>query len=136
MYLSIDLGDKRCGIALYIEGVVIPKDIVKREKLIPVVKKYIKEYNIITIVVGLPYDLYGKNLRQLEKTEVFIQRTKELLPNIKIEWCDERFTSFEADQTLKDLGIFSTSWEKDDLAAASILESYIHLQKNNQKNRA
>ena len=85
MYLSIDLGDKRCGIALYIEGVVIPKDIVKREKLIPVVKKYIKEYNIITIVVGLPYDLYGKNLRQLEKTEVFIQRTKELLPNIKIE---------------------------------------------------
>jgi RNase H-fold protein (predicted Holliday junction resolvase) len=48
-------------------------------------KKLIKEYDITTIVVGLPYDLYGKNLKQLEKTNLFIQKLKNIFPNQKID---------------------------------------------------
>lgn len=133
MYLSIDLWDKRCGIAIYMQWIVIPKDIVKREKLIWELNKYIKEYEITTIVVGLPYDLYGKNLKQLQKTEKFIEKLSSIYAQIKIVGCDERFTSFEADETLSLLGIDSRRGNKDDLAAASILESYLQIEKNRRK---
>ena len=57
MYLWIDLWDKRCGIAVYVERIVIPKEIISRNKLIDTIKKYIKNYSIKTIVVGLPFDI-------------------------------------------------------------------------------
>lgn len=130
MYLAIDLGNKRCGLAVYVSGIVFPKDIVKREKLIPVVHKLISEYKVTTIVVGLPYDLYGKQLKQLHKTQDFIEKLKNIFPKIIIEGQDERFTSFEAEQTLKQMWVKDTREEKDALAAASILESYLNSQKN------
>lgn len=125
MYLWIDLWDKRCWIAIYLEWIVIPKAIVLRPKLIWELKKYINQYNIFTIVVGLPYDLYWKNLRQLDKTKVFISKLKEIFPNLKIDEIDERFTSFEADLVLSSMWIKDTKWQKDDISAVLILESYL-----------
>lgn len=126
MHLAIDLWDKRCGIATEISGIVFPKETVLRPKLIQTLKKYIANNDISTIVVGLPYDLYGKNTKQLDKTKNFIDKLKIDFPDILIEWCDERFTSFEAEQ------IWSQLWEKekrDDLAAALILETYLEQKK-------
>jgi RNase H-fold protein (predicted Holliday junction resolvase) len=45
----------------------------------------IKDYSVETIVVGLPYDLYGKNLRQLDKTKAFIEKLKTIFPDKRIE---------------------------------------------------
>ena len=53
MYLAIDLWDKRCWIAICIDGIVFPKDIVLRPKLIKELKKYISNYNIEVIVVAI-----------------------------------------------------------------------------------
>lgn len=124
MYLAIDLWDKRCGIAVSVEMVVIPKSIVKRTILITELKKLIKEYSIKVIVVWLPYDLYWKKLKQLDKTKSFIEKLKEIFPEIEIEWVDERFTSFEADNVLKTMWVKNTTWNKDDISAVLILESY------------
>jgi len=129
MYLWIDLWDKRCWIATYIEWIVFPKAIVLRPKLITELKKYIKDYNIEVIVVWLPYDLYWKNLKQLDKTKVFIWKLKKIFPRIKIEGIDERFTSFEADNILDNMWVKDKSWNKDDISAALILESYIKQNK-------
>lgn len=126
MYLWIDLWDKRCWIALEIEWIVIPKDIVLRPKLVSYLKKITTEYNIQVIVVWLPYDLYQKDFKQLNKTKEFIEKLKNIFPNIKIEWVDERFTSFEADQVLNRMWIKSKQWNKDDISAVFILESYIN----------
>lgn len=126
MHLAIDLWDKRCGIATEVAGIAFPKETVLRPKLMQTLKKYIKNNDISTIVVGLPYDLYGKNTKQLDKTKNFIDKLKVDFPDILIEWCDERFTSFEADQ------IWLQLWEKvkrDDLAATLILESYLEQKK-------
>ena len=125
MYLWIDLWDKKCWIALQIESIVIPKAIIKRPKLISELKKLIKEYSIKVIVVWLPYDLYGKNLNQLKKTNIFIEKLKLIFPTIKVESIDERFTSFEADNILNSIWIKNTNWKKDDISAALILESYL-----------
>lgn len=124
MYLSIDLWDKRCWLAVFIEWIIIPKWIILRPKLITELKKLIKYYNISTIVVGLPYDLYWKNLKQLDKTKIFIEKLKNIFPDINIEGIDERFTSFEADSTLELMWIKDKRWKKDDISAVLILESY------------
>ncbi|MDD2870484.1 MAG: Holliday junction resolvase RuvX [Candidatus Gracilibacteria bacterium] len=129
MYLGIDLGDKRCGISVYVQGIVLPKAIVSRHLLVGELKKLIKEYDITTIVVGLPYDLYEKNLKQLDKTKLFIQKLKSIFPNIKIDGIDERFTSFEADLVLGSMGIKDKNGKRDDISAVLILESYLKQNK-------
>lgn len=125
MYLSIDLGDKRCWIAVQIESIVIPKAIVLRPKLVPELKKLIKQYSITHIIVWLPYDLYWKDSKQLNKTIVFIEKLKNIFPELIIKWYDERFTTFEANLTLNKIWIKNTRGNKDDISAVIILESYL-----------
>jgi len=129
MYLWIDLWDKRCWVAVCVEWIVLPKGIIERHKLIPHIKKMIVKYNIKSIIVWLPYDLYWKNLKQLDKTELFIKKIKNIFPYIIIDSIDERFTSFEADIVLNELWIKDKNWNKDDISAVLILESYLK-QKN------
>lgn len=122
MYVSIDLWDKRCGLAIALDGIVFPKDIVLRTKLIQELKKYISKYKTEIIVVWLPYDLYGKRLKQLEKTQRFMIKLQEIFPDIKVEWCDERFTTFAADEISSQMG---DDEKRDDISAALILEAYL-----------
>ena len=129
MYLWIDLWDKRVWIATCVEWIVFPKWIILRPKLITELRKMIKEYKIEIIVVWLPYDLYGKNLKQLDKTKIFIWKLKEIFPSIKVEGVDERFTSFEADCILDSMWVKDKNWNKDDISAVLILETYLK-QKN------
>ncbi len=125
MYLAIDLWDKRCWIAVTVEWIVIPKDIVPRTSLINALKKYISDYKIEIIVVWLPYDLYNTDHKQLDKTKKFIEKLKLIFPSIKIDSIDERFTSFEADSILKSMWVKDTSGKRDAISASLILESYL-----------
>ncbi len=126
MYLGVDLWDKRCWVAVYVEWVVIPKEIVLRVKLVDSLKKYIKEYSVKTIVVWLPYDLYNIDTKQLDKTKKFIEKLKTIFPELKIDSIDERFTSFEADNILQSFWKKDNIWKKDAISAALILESYLN----------
>ena len=123
--LAIDLWDKRCGIAVEIDWFSMSKDIVARTSIISAIKTYSDQYSCDTLVVGLPYDLYWKNLKQLEKTKKFISKLEEIFPDKKIVWFDERFTSFEADTILKEYWIKDTRGQKDDISAQIILDNYI-----------
>lgn len=125
MYLGLDLWDKRCGISLYIEWIVVPKWIYPRQTLISELKKIVKDYSISTIVVWLPYDLYGKDTKQLDKTKLFIEKLVKFFPEQKIDSIDERFTSFEADFVLDTMWIKQKKWKRDDISAVLILESYL-----------
>lgn len=129
MYLGLDLWDKRCGIAITLEKIVIPKEIVPREKIVKILEKYIKDYEIKVIVVWLPFDLYWKNLKQLEKTKKFIEKLKNIFPEIKIESIDERYSTFEAENILDFLWETDKYWKKDAISASIILESYLSREK-------
>jgi putative transcription antitermination factor YqgF len=126
MYIWIDLWDKKCWIAIYLQWIIVPKAVVPRVNLINELKKIIKKYNMEIIVVWLPYDLYWKNLKQLNKTEKFIEKLKNIFPNKKIESIDERFTTFEADNILKEIWWKNKNWNKDDISASLILENYLN----------
>lgn len=125
--LAIDLWDKKCWIAIEIEAISIPKEIVLRIDIIKTINKYLKEYNdISTIVVWLPYDLYGKDLKQLEKTNMFIRELEKKYKDLNIVWVDERFTTFEAENVLNALWEKNQNWKKDAISASLILESYLN----------
>ncbi len=131
--IAIDYWDKRCWLALEVEMISTPKEICLRVNIVKILDKYFLEYpDINIIVVGLPYDLFGKDLRQLNKTKEFIRelenkfwKTSKSIKKYKIIWIDERFTSFEAENTLKQFWKKSNYGNKDDISASLILETYI-----------
>ncbi len=124
--LAIDYWDKRCWLAIEVENIAIPKEIVDRQKINTYISKYIKQYDINIIVVWLPYDLYWKDLKQLEKTKRFIRELKNKYKSVKIDSIDERYTTFEAERVLESIWIDEKKWKKDAISAALILESYIN----------
>jgi len=131
--IAIDYWDKRCWIALEILMIATPKEIVLRKDIIKTLEKYFLEYdNINTIVVWLPYDLYGKDDVQLNKTKEFIRelenkfwKKSDKQNKFEIIWIDERFTSFEADNVLKQFWKEKNIWKKDAISASLILETYL-----------
>jgi putative holliday junction resolvase len=131
-YLWIDVWDKRCGLAYSHMGYIFTLPYVNRVEIISQLKKIISEKNISKIVIGMPYDLYGIKIKQSEKTKKFIEKLKNIFPQVEILDIDERFTTFES------LHILSQIWErndqiqekKDSLSAYLILESYMNTKKN------
>lgn len=124
MYLWVDLWDKRCWVSVYINGIVLPKGIIDRVKIINVFKKYIIDYNIKYIIVWMPYDLYNKDNKQKDKTLKFIEKLKIIFPDIVIDFFDERYTSFEADMIIWNYKRDKNN-KRDDISAVIILESYL-----------
>lgn len=121
-YIAIDLGDKRVWIAQSSQWIAFPLEIVPRTELILYLKKYFAtQKQVETLIIGLPYDLYGVDTRQLEKTQKFIKKLQEIFPEKKIIGHDERFSSFEAAQFHKE--------HRDDIAAQCILSSYLETLK-------
>lgn len=117
-YLSIDLGNKRVGIAISTENIAFPHAVITRVELVSWLKKYFKTHaDIEKIIVWLPYDLYGQDTRQLDKTLKFIEKLTNIFPEKKIIGHDERFSSFQAADGFND--------HRDDIAAQCILQSYL-----------
>ena len=117
-YLALDLWNKRVGVSISRESIAFPEAVIERVKIINWLKKYFLEYpDISMIIVGMPYDLYGVDTRQSDKTQKFIKKLEEIFPDKKIISHDERFSTFDAGQGFWD--------HRDDIAAQCILQSYI-----------
>ena len=131
--LGIDYGDTRCGIAItdalnitaqgletvYING----NDKILLKKL----DEYLEQYEIDTIVVGMPLMLNGKKAERAIKTEKFIHKLKCKYNNIKIDQIDERLTTVEAHKTMNYLDINKHKKKNivDTISATYILEAYM-----------
>lgn len=115
--LAVDLWDKRCGLAVSRESIAFALRVIPRVELIQFLKRYFLEEAIDVIVVGLPYDLYNRDTKQLDKTKKFIQKLEGIFPEKQIIGHDERFSSFVASEGFDD--------HRDDIAAQCILQSYI-----------
>ena len=117
--LSIDFGERYLGIAVRTEKtrIPIPINVVdsKNDKPISVVKKYVNEYHIHSIVVGYPIGLNSSENRMTNLVDQFITELNTL--NIEVHKIDERLSS----------KLFSNNKSDriDDLSALEILESYL-----------
>lgn len=125
-YLGIDLWDKRCWLAYSSEWFIFTLPWVARVEIVSAIKKIIKDKNIQSIVLWMPFDLYGKNLKQMEKTKHFSQKLKEIFPEMDIIEIDERFTTFQSLSILKESGNKDIANQKDSMSAYLILETFLN----------
>lgn len=93
--VAIDYGKVRCGIAATDDMQLIASALttVETKNIFSFLEKYFSENKVETLVIGLPTDLKG-NLSEIE-TDIlkFIEKVKELFPELEIHRFDERFTS-------------------------------------------
>ena len=93
--VAIDYGKVRCGIAATDDMQLIASALttVETKNIFSFLEKYFSENKVETLVIGLPTDLKG-NLSEIE-TDIlkFIEKVKELFPEVEIHRFDGRFTS-------------------------------------------
>ena len=140
-FLGLDLGNKTLGIAVSNEGtsVVTPlenfeflsRDFLTAAKHVVIL---CEKLFITTIALGNPIMMDG---RESTRSKISLKFKKFLLsinPELEIVLIDERLTSVEAKEILKECGYSETKKKRvrDSLAAVLILESF--LRKNIKNN--
>ena len=88
----------------------------------------IPEYEITTIVVGMPYNMNGTKGERAEATEKFLHKLHCKYNNIKIDTIDERLTTVAANKTMNFLEVNKHKKKniEDTISAVYILEMYIN----------
>ena len=129
--MALDLGRKRCGIAVTDPLQIIANGLttVASAKLPEFVVDYLKQEDVECIVIGEPKDMKNNPSDCSKYVDPIVNRLKKLLPGMKIVRYDERFTSVMAHQTMIDAGLSKSKRQDkelvDTIAATIILQSYM-----------
>ena len=135
--MGIDYGAARVGIALSDELQITAQGLEtinfngNDKKLLARLDEIINQYNIETIVVGMPLLLNGDRAQRAQITEKFVHKLKCKYNKIKIDTIDERLTTVEAHKTMNDLEINKKKKKGlvDTISAVYILETYMNKNK-------
>lgn len=139
--LGIDYGDARVGISITdelnitVQGLETIEYNGNDKTVLKRISEILSDYEIDTIVVGMPLNMDGSSSFRVEKTNKFIHKLKCRFNKIRIENVDERLTTVQAHKTMNELGIKPRNKKKivDTLSAVYILETYINSTKTNNK---
>ena len=130
--LSRDYGKKRTGLAVTDSLQIIANGLatVSTSSLIDYLKDYIAKEPVERIVIGRPTQPDGRPSENLARVEQFVNRWRKLVPNIPIEYYDERFTSVIAHQVVIDSGVRKKVRKEnkgliDEISATIILQDYM-----------
>ena len=129
--ISLDIGSKRIGVAVSDALCIIaqPLTTILRstfEDEIETVKKYVEDYDVDKIVVGVPYSLNGAIGPHVKLTLYYIQKLRYGQQAPIVEWY-ERFTTSIAEKALKSANLSRAKRKKmiDKVSATLILQSYL-----------
>lgn len=139
--LAIDYGQKRVGVAVTDENVIIatPLTTLPAAQTVDWIMNYIKTERVGTIVVGKAIDMKGNASDASRFIEPFVNRLRRALQDTDIEIVrmDERFTSVMAHQALIEAGssrkIRKDKGIVDKISATIILQSYMHMLTNRNR---
>ena len=129
--LAIDYGKKRTGLAVTDELQLIAGGLttVATVELVDFILGYVKKEPVERIVVGLPKQMNNMPSENMCRIEPFVNRMRKLLPEVPIEYHDERFTSVLAHQAILASGIGKMARRNkelvDEVSATIILQSYM-----------
>ena len=130
--LSIDYGKKRTGIAVTDPAQIIANGLttVETPKLLAFLRDYVQHEQVERFVIGLPTQPNGQPSENQQRVLAFAEKLGKMLPDIPIEFYDERFTSVLAHQTILDSGIGKKRRQTDkglvdEISACIILQSYM-----------
>lgn len=133
--LSIDYGKKRTGIAVTDSLQLIAGGLatVSTSELFDYLKRYVAEEEVESIVIGEPRQPNGQPSENLARVQQFVNRWRKAMPDIPIEYFDERFTSVLAHQAMIDGGLKKKARQDkslvDEISATIILQDYMRYRK-------
>ena len=130
--LGLDVGDTRIGVALSDELGVAAHPLCtltrKNRKVdLIAIADLISIHKVERVVIGLPISLDGSIGTQAEKVQKFAQRLEHVI-DIPIEFQDERFTTAEAEEILRELNKDTKEQKEliDEVSAVIILDDYLN----------
>ena len=129
--LSIDYGRKRCGIAVTDTLQIVANGLttVATHTLVDFIKQYVAKEQVDKIIVGKPTTMQGEESESMRYITPGINRLKKELPNIPVEFWDERFTSVLAHRSMIDSGMKKMARRDkavvDEISATIILNDYL-----------
>ena len=133
--LSIDYGKKRTGIAVTDPLQLIAGGLatVSTSELFDWLKGYLAKEQVERIVIGEPRQPNGQPSENLARVQQFVNRWRKAMPDVPIEYFDERFTSVLAHQAMIDGGLKKKVRQDkalvDEISATIILEDYLRSRK-------
>jgi len=128
--MGIDYGEVRVGIALSdpLQIISRPYKVLANsaDSLFTELNEIIKSEDVGRIVLGLPLNLEGKDSQKTLEVRKFAEELQKKVP-VPVEFYDERFTTAEANEVLKNMGknIKESREVIDKIAASLILKSYL-----------
>ena len=129
--LALDYGRKRTGIAVTDILQIIANGLttVPSHTLPEFLVQYVTKEPVELIIIGLPKQMNNEQSESMTYIKPFVQRLKKLLPNIPVEFVDERFTSVMAHRTMLEAGLKKKARQSkelvDEVSATIILQSYL-----------
>jgi putative Holliday junction resolvase len=129
--LALDLGKKRIGLALSDELGITAQGLNTLERTgrrddIEILRRLTVEKNIKLILIGDPLHMSGERSRQGDYTREFAKEL-EYKTGLPIRFWDERWSSREAERTLRGSGIAHDQRKPaiDKLSAIILLQSFL-----------
>ena len=129
--MGLDYGKSRIGVAFSdLSSTIASADHIYKtqteEKDLLYFDRLVKEKNVDLVVIGLPFNADGTESDMCAVVRDFAEKLAKQA-GVKVAFQDERYTSFEAEEYLKEAGI---KWEKrkellDKVSAQIILQDYL-----------
>ncbi len=136
--MGLDYGSKTVGVAVcdplgltaQTVETIVRKEEDKLRRTFRRIEDLAREYEITSIVLGYPKNMDDSVGERAKKTEAFKEMLEKRTGFPVILW-DERLTTVEADEILKESGVPVRERKKviDKVAAGIILQSYLDSQK-------
>ncbi len=130
--LAIDFGKKRSGIAVTDTSGIIaqPLTCVDTAQLMEFLSDYVKKEEVKTIVIGYPRQPNGEDSDSMRYIRPFVGRLKKAIPDVEVEYFDERYTTKIAFQSMLDAGLGKKKRDNkngivDKVSASLILQDYL-----------
>tara|TARA_B100001063_G_scaffold111054_1_gene103649 strand:+ start:13674 stop:14084 length:411 start_codon:yes stop_codon:yes gene_type:complete len=130
--LAIDFGTKRTGIAITDEMQIIASGLttVLTKDLILFLKDYVSKENVELVIIGEPKQKDGTHSDVELQIKKFIKELTNVIPTLKIERFDERFTSKIAFNAMIASGVSKKKRKNkaliDEISATIILQDYLN----------
>jgi len=129
---ALDLGKRRIGIAIADNAglAVHPIGALERRSIardLELIRARLVEFEVSRVIVGLPLNMDGSAGPAARSAEAFADRLREA-SGLPVDLFDERLTSFEAEERLKELSgrRARNKGTVDALAASIILEGWLN----------
>ena len=135
--LAIDYGRKRTGLAVSDVMQIIANGLatVSTHELLDFIIDYTRRESVERIIIGLPKQMNNEVSESMKYIEPFVRNLKKRLPEMSVEFVDERFTSVLAHRTMLEAGLKKKDRQNkalvDEISATIILQTYLESKRFN-----